>query len=98
MYAVNVIQFLKSFPSIRQYYIHNLGYIVLLPVYNIFAFFVRLCGIVNSINRKASWKTKTFTEETKEIDETVRTDFKVVPRVSQGLRKLLEREEDGISV
>ena len=98
MYAVNVTQFLKSFPSIRQYYIHNLGYIVLLPVYNIFAFFVRLCGIVNSINRKASWKTKTFTEETKEIDETVRTDFNVVPRVSQGFRKLLEREEDGISV
>jgi len=98
MYAVNVIQFLKSFPSIRQYYVQNLGYIVLLPVYNIFAFFVRLCGIVNSINRKASWKTKTFTEETKEIDETVRADFKVVPRVSQGLRKLLEREEDGISV
>ncbi len=98
MYAINVIQFLKNFPSIKQYYINNLGYIVLLPVYNIFAFFVRVCGIVNSINRKASWKTKTFTEEKSEIDDTVKNDFRIIPRISLGLRKLIEREEDGISV
>ncbi len=92
MFGFNSIQFLKDFPDIREYYLRNFGYLFLLPVYNIFAFFVRLCGIVNSINRKASWKTKTFTEEKKDIDDTVKKDFRMIPALSAFVRRLVEEE------
>jgi hypothetical protein len=99
MYGINAIQFLGDFPAIRRYYIANMGYLLLLPVYNVFAFFVRLCGIVNSINRKASWKTMNFTEEKNLAKETVKKDFCLLSDLTGFVRRMTEEEEEnGVSV
>lgn len=94
MYGFNSIQFLKKFPEIRKYYIKNIHYLFLLPIYNLFAFIVRLCGILNSINRKSSWKTLTFTDEKAEIHGTIKKDFSFVGSINVFFRKLLENYEE----
>lgn len=93
MYYCNIISFLKPFADIRTYYARKAGYVVLLPLYNLFAFFVRFAGIINSIKRKSTWKTKTFTEEMEEISETVREDWKLLPALRKAVKTLLEKPE-----
>jgi len=94
MYYLNILSFLKPFPEIRKYYRTKILYVACLPFYNLFAFFVRFAGIINSIERKSTWKTKTFTEERKEFTETVGKDFIVLPYLRKSVKKVLEKSED----
>ncbi len=64
-----------------------------MPIFNLFAFFVRFAGIINSIKRKSSWKTLTFTEEFGLAAETVRNDFFLIPKCRRFLLKILEKQE-----
>ena len=54
---------LKPFPETRQYYKKLWPVVALLPFYNFVVFFIRLAGIINSINTQSSWKTDTLTRE-----------------------------------
>jgi len=94
LYYVNVLTFLEDFREVRNYYKRKILYIILLPMYNMFAFFVRFAGIVNSIMRKSSWKTKSFTEETNEITDTLKSDFSFVPSFRAWLKSVLEKPEE----
>lgn len=91
LYYLNIISFLKGFPEHRRYYARKLLYLFALPIYNLFAFFVRFAGIINSIKRKSSWKTLTFTEERKMVNETVRHDFFFIFGIRTLLLKILEK-------
>ena len=91
LYYLNIISFLKGYPSLRRYYARKLLYLFALPIYNLFAFFVRFAGIINSIKRKSSWKTLTFTEERKMVNETVRHDFFFLFGIRTLLLKILEK-------
>ncbi len=93
LYSINIVQFLRDYKDLRKYYFKNIFYIFLFPIYSQFSFIVRFCGIVNAITRKATWKTKTFTQEKKEIKEHIGNDFKFLKVVSEKSRKLLENEE-----
>lgn len=93
LYYLNIISFLKGYPSIRRYYARKLPYIFAMPLFNLFAFFVRFAGIINSIRRKSSWKTLTFTEETEMVKETIRKDFFFLPGLRRLLLKILEKPE-----
>lgn len=90
MYFLNGIQFLREFKEIRRSYIRNGIYILLLPIYTMFTFFIRLCGIFNSINRKTAWKTKTFTEEREQVRRRILEDFTFIVTVRDLLRQKLE--------
>ncbi len=90
MYGLNSVQFLKEFPDIRRYYARNMWRLVFMPAYNMFAFTVRLCGIVNSINRKSTWKTMTFTEEARGVGHTVLSDFSFLISLRDSVRRILE--------
>jgi len=92
MYYINGLQFLKGFDDIRKCYIRNTLYLLLLPLYTMFAFIVRLCGILNSIDRKTSWKTKTFTEEKKQIRQRVCRDFSFILWIRDLIRRNLETQ------
>ena len=94
LYAFNVIQFLHDFKDLKKYYLKNIKYILLYPIYSQFSFIVRFCGIVNAITRRASWKTKTFTQEKEEIKENIKHDFKFIKWISDKTRDILENEED----
>lgn len=67
--------FLWNFKELRRYYVKKILYLIVLPAYNMITFFIRMAGIVNSINRGSSWKTLTYKEEMKIIKETVKEDL-----------------------
>ncbi len=91
LYYLNIISFLRGFSELRRYYARKLLYVFLMPVFNLFAFFIRFAGIINSIRRKSSWKTLTFTEEGKMIEETVEEDWRLLIRCRRFLLKILEK-------
>lgn len=93
LYYLNIISFLKNFPDLRRYYARKLGYVAIMPLFNLFAFFVRFAGIINSIKRKSSWKTLTFTEEKKMVGETMRKDFFFILNFRGLLLRILEKQE-----
>lgn len=93
LYYLNIISFLRTFSDLRKYYAKKLLYVAVLPLFNLFAFFVRFAGIINSIKRKSSWKTLTFTEESRLVRETVRRDFSLFINFRALLRKIFEKQE-----
>lgn len=94
LFYFNIIYFLEDYKDIRRYYARKVGYVVLLPLYNLFAYFIRFAGIINSIVRKSTWKTKTFSEEMDEVKETVAEDFKLLPMIRKAVKKILEKPEE----
>lgn len=94
MYYCNILSFLQSFKDIRKYYARKIGYVVLLPFYNMFAFFIRFAGMLNSVKRKSTWKTKTFTEEMKEDYELLAKDWFILPALRKAVKALLEESEE----
>ncbi len=66
-YYFTTIGFLSDFKEIRRYYARQWYVIPMLPLFNFMVFFIRLAGVVNSINTDSAWKTKTFTEEKREF-------------------------------
>ncbi len=92
LYYFNIISFLEPFKDVQKYYAGKIGYVILLPLYNIFAFFVRFAGVINSVKRKSTWKTKTFTEEMNENFQTILADWAILPALRRTVKKLLEEE------
>mgnify|MGYP004526305779 FL=1 len=93
LYYLNILSFLREFGAIRRYYAGKLLYILILPLFNLFAFFVRFAGIINSIRRKSSWKTLNFTEEKRIVLDTVKKDFTGLRCLRNGLLFVLEKQE-----
>ena len=93
LFGINTMLFLKEFPELKQYYRKNFPYIILMPMYSYFTYFIRLCGILNSIGRASSWRTKNFTEERTEINELTYKDMGWARRIRDFLRLLLEEQE-----
>ncbi len=90
LFGINAICFLIDFPELQKYYKHNFGYLILLPLYSYFTYFIRLCGILNSIGRASTWKTKNFTEEKAEIHNQMYDDFVPIRKIRNFLRQILE--------
>lgn len=93
LYYLNIITFLKDFRKEQRYYARKILYLFLLPGYNLFAFFVRFAGIINSITRKSSWKTYTLSEEGGMCRDTVVKDFDWLFKIRRILKRLLETPE-----
>lgn len=91
LFYIDIVLYLEDFDDIRRYYIKQAPYVALLPLYTLLAYFVRVCGILNSINRKSSWKTMTFSEECRKINSHVRKDFNFIFVIRDSLRKALEK-------
>lgn len=90
LYFINVRAFLDEFKSIRRYYEKHSMYIFLLPMYNLFSYFVRFCGILNSINRKSSWRTNNFSDEWGMIKSRMLTNFSFMFKIRDAIRKVVE--------
>ncbi len=98
LYFLNGNMFLKDFGYLKKFYRSCGWYVLLLPLYTMHTFIVRFCGILNSIDRKASWKTKTFTEEKKQIAQRILNDFSFMFSIRDYIRKIAEKEENDLSV
>lgn len=76
LYFLTVAYFLKVNKDIRKYYMSHWWCVMFLPFFNFIVFFIRMAGIINSIETDSSWKTKTFSEECKAFAAVIRGDFK----------------------
>ena len=83
--------FLEDFPDIRSYYLKNFYMILLMPIYSLISFFIRFAGIINSINRKASWKTNNLSQENTIIVDTFKDDFLFIKEIRKKLIKFMEK-------
>ncbi len=90
LYYINALSFLQGFRELRSYYRKLVWYVMFLPIYYLYAFFVRFAGIINSIKRKSTWKTKTFTDERQECRNTLQTDWSFIVNFRRKLINYLE--------
>ncbi len=74
-YYLSTCGFLKDFKDLRKYYAKQWWIVPLLPFFNLVVFFIRLAGIINSINTTSAWKTRTLSEEADSFGETIKGDF-----------------------
>lgn len=91
-YFAAVLSYLKPFEHLRSYYRRQWWLIPVLPVYNFAVFFIRLAGIVNSIETSSSWKTRTLTEERLEFVSVVSGDFERVGAAVRRARAVVNDE------
>lgn len=68
--------YLKELKDYRSYMIRHFYTILLLPLYRIGVFFMRVAGIINSVEKHATWNTKTLTDEKNTIKEKVKKYLK----------------------
>ncbi len=97
LYYLNILTFLDKFRKLQVYYAKKLPYLFLMPLFNLFAFFVRFAGIINSITRKTSWKTFTMAEEYNMCEDTVKKDFEFVAEFRNGVKRILEKPEEQLT-
>lgn len=74
-YFVTNCLFLKNFKDLKYEYTKKIGYLFLLPFYNLITFFIRMAGIINSLTRKSTWKTYTLKEELQLIKNQIISDL-----------------------
>ena len=84
---------LKPFPEIRKYYRKQRLAVALLPFYNFVVFFIRLAGIINSMNTKSSWKTDTLTREMDKFMTTLRSCFRGLSNGIKRFRNCINYED-----
>ena len=68
--------------------------VALLPFYNFVVFFVRLAGIINSINTQSSWKTDTLTREFEKFRLAAREQLGKLSGFIKRFRELVNNEEE----
>ena len=84
---------LKPFPDIREYYRKLWPVVALLPFYNFVVFFIRLAGIINSINTQSSWKTDTLTRELDKFRVSARESLGKISGKIKSFRELVNYED-----
>lgn len=85
--------FLRPFEDIHDYYVKNWWVVPLLPFFNLMVFFIRLAGIVNSINTDSAWKTRTFTQERQDFRSVLKQDFSKVFNAIQRVRNAVNNDQ-----
>ena len=75
LYFIVVAYFLRINKDIRRYYMRHWWCILFLPFFNFVVFFIRLAGIINSIETDSSWKTMNLSEECRAFADVVKSDF-----------------------
>lgn len=69
--------YLRDMKQDSAYMDKHLYTIFLLPIYRFFVFMMRTAGIINSVERHASWNSKTFTDEKNMIRDIMSQKFKL---------------------
>lgn len=63
--------YLKDQKKVKAYMKKHSYIILLLPIYRFLVFFMRVAGIINSVEKHSAWNTKTFSEEKELISKKV---------------------------
>ena len=98
LYFFTVAAVLKMDKLLRQYYLSHWWCILILPFFNLAVFFIRMAGIINSINTDSAWKTRDLTEERTAFWDQVKEDARRPLRVLNRFRAVINcepREKSG---
>lgn len=93
LYFFTTFCFLKSMPEIQKYYGKHWWCVILLPVFNLLVFFIRMAGIVNSINTDSAWKTRNLTEEKQAFLQVFRQDTQKVTKILNKVEKIFNNSD-----
>lgn len=86
-YYFSIVGFLKKFQDLKKYYGKHWYLIPLLPLFTFIIFFIRLAGIINSINTQSAWKTRTLTEERKDFLKELKKELQKPMKLLKKARK-----------
>lgn len=75
--------YLKDMNGDAKYMDKHLYVVIFLPLYRSIVFFMRVAGIINSVERVATWNTKTFTEEKRLVTEKLTRRMRWFYRVKE---------------
>lgn len=91
IYSINIISFLTPYKEMRKEYISRLYILFIMPLYNFIVFWIRIAGIINSINRDSSWRTVTFSQERTKIKEIIKSDFNYLIGLRDKLKRIVNK-------
>lgn len=86
-YYFSIVGFLKKFDDLKKYYCKHWYLVPLLPFFTFLIFFIRLAGIINSINTQSAWKTRTLTEERKDFLKELKREIQKPIKLLKKARK-----------
>ncbi len=96
-YFVSTQYFLRNLKDIRKYYCKQWWVVAFLPAFNLVVFFIRVAGIINSINTDSAWRTRDLTDERHALMDVIHEDAGMVNGKLQKVKNFInsskEREE-----
>ncbi len=93
LYFLTVLVFLRKIPELYKYYRNHWWCVLLLPAFNFIVFFIRMAGIINSIQTDSAWKTRNLTDERNAFEEVVRQDTDGIGSLRRKLQAIVNREK-----
>ncbi len=86
MYFATVLYFLNINKEVKKYYRNHWWCILFLPFFNFAVFFIRMAGIINSINTDSAWRTRNLTDERIAFTEVIKSDIQKPIRVIRKIK------------
>ncbi len=93
-YFFSTLLFLRKLTDVKKYYRKQWWVVMLLPLFNFVVFFIRLAGIVNSINTDSAWKTKDLNDERKAFWQVITDDAKKVVAKMKKVQNVFNNQSD----
>jgi len=92
-YFFTAVFFLRKVPRIQKYYRNQWWCVFLLPFFNLMVFFIRMAGIINSIQTDSVWRTRNLSQEKKALIRVIKADMKKPISWIRWLRQNVNIEE-----
>lgn len=89
MYFATVLYFLNINKEVKKYYRNHWWCILFLPFFNFAVFFIRMAGIINSINTDSAWRTRNLTDECIAFTEVIKSDIQKPIRVIRKIKNVV---------
>ncbi len=89
MYFATVLYFLNINKEVKKYYRNHWWCILFLPFFNFAVFFIRMAGIINSINTDSAWRTRNLTDERIAFTEVVKSDIQKPINIIRKIRNVV---------
>ena len=90
-YFITVAIFLKMDPPLRRFYLRRWWCVPLLPFFNLAVFFIRVAGIINSIQTDSAWKQRDLSEEREAFSGVIKEDASRPLRALRRVRRMGNR-------
>ncbi len=96
LYFITASHYLKINRDVRRYYLKHWWCVLFLPVFNLIVFFIRIAGIINSIQTDSSWKTKTLTQECRDFADVIKSDCAKIMNIIEKIRHAFNVDKKSI--